>query len=258
MIFNLDSGGIDKKKKPPVFTITGANYDYREATAADGTVNWELAIYGSCTLNFSRVVPVDIWLVGGGGPGTTGRQSGSNCYGGSGGTGGERMTISNETLTEHQDYALVVGGSGQATTAFGRTARTRAGSAGGAGGYAGSSSYTGPYAGTDGQLAFAAHSVPNVSLITSLVGRKYGAGGGGARARSGEYVTSGGGSVNGGVTGGGKGGNDPTTSSGRNGTAGQANTGAGGGGACYDAPATGGSFVPGAGGSGIIIIRNAR
>jgi len=257
MIFNLGADGYQKDKKPPSFT-TDAQYLYAEEVKSDGTYNWELAILTSGSITFHRVVPVDIFLVGGGAAGGIGYKpnpSDPNAYrGGSGGYGGGRVRRDAVTLSQNVPYAFVIGGSNGNTTGFGETAQSGAGSRGGGGGTATNGYKDGAAAGMDGTVAFHNHATEtDLSLITSLVGRKYGPGGGGGQVRSGNYYTIA--TAQGGATGGGRGGNDPTTTAGRPGVAGQANCGAGGGGGCTD---NGAYYDGGAGGSGIIIIRNAR
>ena len=262
MIFNVGAEGVAKTKKPPLYTRTGGSSIYgQNGTENQTTINWELAITSSCTIRFDRVVPVDIFLVGGGASGGQGYAVGEyNCHGGNGGKGGERITRANVQLVEGQTYSITIGGSDQATTGFGYTARSGVTNTGGSGGDAGWNSSNLGTAGSNGEVAFYDQATTGTSLLTGLTGRKYGAGGGGAPARSaniGEHTSWSTGAKAGGTTGGGTSGSDPTTTAGRPGTAGQANTGAGGGGSCGDRFTN--TYVAGAaGGSGIIIIRNAR
>lgn len=234
--------GLDKTKLPPLYYASTGTPDYAQEVQADGTVNWELAIKKSCTLTFTRVVDaVDVFLVGGGAPG--GNSDGG--YGGQGGKGGGRTTQSSVTLNEGTGYAIVIGGSGKATTGFGYTAATGGGSDGGAG--ADYRSTLHGKSGSSGAYAFGS----SASLLYS--GRKYGpGGGGGGYVQSANNVYNGG---DGGTTGGGHGADRSHTAAAD--SAGTANTGGGGGGACYDAPYNK-SYGPGTGGSGIIIIRNHR
>lgn len=235
MILNFGAGKA-KDKAPPVFTVTGGTYSYAEETAQDGTVNWEIALLSgsNAVLNFGRVVDyVDVFLVGGG-------QSAVG-QGGRGGYGGACVTCSGETkipVSGNTNYPFTVGGSGGDTTIFDRTASSGGGSAGGVGGINCTE-------GSDGVYAFS----NAASLLYS--GRKYGAGGGGGgyNHRRQGYVPGAGG----GETGGGTGGMNLSTG----GTDGEANTGGGGGGLYWD-DYTYVASSAGAGGSGIIIIRNAR
>lgn len=237
MILNLGPYGQARDKVPPLFTVTGGTYEYAEETAADGTLNWELALLtgANATLTFTRVVDyVDAFLVGGGQKGQAG---------GKGGNGGTRLTLSgeNKVAVGTDTYTFTIGGTDEATTIFDQTAETGGGSAGGTG--AGTS--RGATKGTDGEYAFG----NEASLLYS--GRKYGAGGGGGgyNHRTQGHMPG----AAGGETGGGKG-----SSNGRvKPNPGEANTGSGGGGRYWDDYA-GISSGPGDGGSGIIIIRNAR
>ncbi len=233
MILNIGAGKA-RDKVPPLFSVTGGTYRYAQSVAADGKVNWEIALLSgsNATLNFQRVVDaVDVFLVGGG------RSAGA----GNGANGGQRLTATGVSVSSGTNYAFTVGGSNGSTSIFGRTANSGSGSSGGIGGMNGGSTKGG-----DGAYAFGASS----SLVFS--GRKYGAGGGGGgvnRRVAGGYSAGAGG----GETGGGAGSSQPTTS----GVAGTANTGGGGGGGFYD-EYTYTASAGGAGGSGIIIIRNAR
>lgn len=237
MILNLGPYGQARDKVPPLFTVTGGTYEYAEETAADGTVNWELALLTgtNATLTFSRVVDyVDVFLVGGGQEGQAG---------GKGGSGGTRIICSDaaKIAVHNGSYPFTIGGGGEATTIFEQTAETGGGSAGGTG--AGTS--RGATKGTDGEYAFG----NEASLLYS--GRKYGAGGGGGgyNHRTQGHMPG----AAGGETGGGKGSSNGRVKPGN----GEDNTGAGGGGRYWDDYA-GISSGPGDGGSGIIIIRNAR
>jgi len=267
MIFNVGAEGVAKTKKPPLFDRYHLDYTYAQSVAGDGTVNWEMAITSTqsdALIRFDRVVPVDIFLVGGGASGGQGYAVGdSNCHGGDGGKGGSRVIRSNVQLTEGQNYSIYVGQSDQATTFAGYTANSGAANTAGTGGDAGYNSSSLGTAGSDGEVAFYTQTVKDTSLLGALNGRKYGAGGGGAPARSanlGEHTSWSVGAKAGGATGGGTSGTDPTggnVQGQRIGYPGQANTGAGGGGSCGDRFT--GSYPAGAaGGSGIIIIRNAR
>lgn len=234
MILNVGAGKA-RNKMPPLFSVTGGTYNYAQSVAADGTVNWELALLSgsNATLNFSRVVDaVDVFLVGGG------RSAGA----GNGANGGQRVTATRVAVSSGTNYSFTVGGSNGSTSIFNRSANSGGGSAGGIGGTNASGGST---KGNDGAYAFGA----STSLIFS--GRKYGpgGGGGGVNRRVGGYSAG----AAGGVTGGGAGSSQTSAS----GVAGTANTGGGGGGGFYD-EYTYTASAGGAGGSGIIIIRNAR
>lgn len=243
MILNIVSGK-SREKMPPLFTVSGGTYLYDEKVATNGTVNWELALLSGsgATVTFQRVVDkVDVFLCGGGAPGQ-GAATGSYRYGGA---GGEAVTHKNVSVSAGTAYPFTVGGSNAASSIFGKTAAAGGGSAGGRG--ADASSTAKAKNGTDGtKYAFDAAS----TLL--YAGRLYGGGGGGGGDVLGGNSYNGGA---GGANGGGHGADRSHTAAAS--AAGAANTGGGGGGGCYDAPYNI-SYNPGAGGSGIIIIRNAR
>ena len=235
--------GKSREKSPPLFTLSGGTYEYEQDVAADGTVNWELALLSgsSKTLTFQRVVDkVDVFICSGGqSGGTYGTQSG-----GKGGTGGGSATYTNISVSAGTSYTFTVGGSNSSSKIFGYTVATGGGKAGGNGADIPSAALA--QSGTNGTAyAFGSSS----TLIYS--GRKYGGGGGGGGFRVGNNTYNG---ASGGASGGGHGGDDSHKgSSDRNGSA---NTGGGGGGGAYT---WSGAFLSGgSGGSGIIIIRNHR
>ena len=230
----------------------------------------------SGTLKLSNDFNIDAFLVGGGGGGT------SYAYyymSGGGGGGGYTNTIKNIILTKDKEYKIVVGDGGEiaadgkASTAFGYTANggkkgnTCNGGAGGSGGGAGKA-YGGSKqevaGGTNGSNGYGQSNAWGKKCIygtgqgrTTCEFAEEGckeeslySGGGGA---GGYYhsttgaITYGGYGGSGGGGEGGKGGYNNKT----NGKSGTPNTGGGGGGAESGASA-------GKGGSGIVIIRNAR
>lgn len=246
MILNLGPYGKSREKSPPLFTVTDGTYTYQQSVADDGTVNWELALLSgtNATLKFSRVVDyVDVFLVGGGKAG--GARSSQTA--GTGGKGGSRVTKSGANKVNvfaGTDYAFTVGDSDGSTSIFGFTASSGGGSNGGIG--AKISEDRAASAGDDGAYAFGS----STSLLYS--GRKYGPGGGGGGYYEGNFNAAG---KAGGSTGGGHGGDRNHQS--KASASGSANTGGGGGGA--GTHVSYGEFYPaGDGGSGIIIIRNAR
>ena len=239
MILNMVSGKA-RDKMPPLFSVDGGTYDYADDTAADGTVNWELALLSgtNATLTFARVVDyIDVFLVAGG-------ENGKSGYGGK---GGGSMTKTSVAVSAGTPYTFTVGGSEESTSIFGDTISTGGGANGGNGADLGSWSLA--TAGGDGAYAFAS----STSLLYS--GRKYAPGGGGGGKHSGNFNSNG---ANGGTTGGGHGadGSHATEES----TSADANTGGGGGGSGYYRWSASYTeyFPAGAGGSGIIIIRNHR
>jgi hypothetical protein len=245
VIFNLDFG-------------TGASgqdqieYSGQKLYAQSGR-DWDAALLSSGTLRVKTSALVDLFIVAGGKPGSRGS---GDAIGGQGGAGGECVLVSSVRLRRGVSYTVTIGDSGEDSSIVGdslvETAESGKGSAGGVGAIVSGTSRTrSAQAGTDGVFAFGVAT----SLIESLSGRKYGAGGGGGEAFNSSYVYSNSwqhsGSNSGGVTGGGTGG---VTSSGgdTNATSGAANTGAGGGGSWRKYS---GDSVPGNGGSGILLIR---
>ena len=237
----------------PDFTYTG---DY-ELVADDDTAiedpttwnqNWKLRLLTSGTLIATAVYGLfDVFLVGGGG-GSGGR---------GGGGGGYTLTQTAITLDTNVDYEITIGAGGTAavggtTTAFGFTANggggmgsgsyigADGGSGGGGGGGTGSIAGDG---GTDGEDGETSSNSNSGGIGQGTTTREF--------AEEGATLYAGGGggggvdSLGSGGEGGGGDGGDATT-----GGAGATNTGGGGGGTRRGS----GSI----GGSGIVIIRNAR
>ena len=242
MVFNLCVGGLDKRKRPPRFVCSGTlgtDYLYAEETAADGTVNWELAFLKSCSVTFSRVPDADLFLVAGGNPGS----------GGNGGRGGNRLTLRAVKIDANVEYTVTIGGSGAPTSAGSASTADSGAESGAAGGYGGWVESGGQHhatAGGNGAYAFG----ESTSMIPQLSGRRYAPGGGGGGFRNEAWVYAN--NAAGGTTGGGVGGSLNS----KNGGNGDGNTGSGGGGRCRDTQEGDGNV--GAGGSGIVILRNAR
>ena len=260
-------------KGPPVFTYTGAY-----TLIDDGDDHWRIKFTTSGTLNISKLNgarKIDAFLVGGGG---SGRRSANKVTAGGGGGGGGYYTLASAVkLSKNTNYEIVIGDggantmavgtngyTGEDTTAFGYTAAggeggaTRAGGAGGAtggnGGYGTTTSTLKGLPGEDGSYEF------NDTTSTS---RYNGGGGGGA----GYYYTYNGTSSTvlvgaygaGGEGGGGRGGKRGTSASSTGpGTSGTANTGGGGGGTGGPSALYNMNYKPGAGGSGICIVRDAQ
>ena len=234
--------------------VEGIDYVYAEDTE---TSHFEMAILNTCDISFQFSVPIDIFLVGGGSSGSEGY---SNAAGGAGGNGGESILISNFKPITSQVYPLVIGASDNNTTGFDRIARAGYGSSGGVGGECWGNTHDGyPSAGANGVVAFNGSNETGLSLLPSSYRNVlYGAGGGGADCVNSLYVWStGAGSNDGGLTGGGEGGFDPNGGQDAIGKPGLTNTGGGGGGGCGNG-AIPRYFSGGAGGSGIILIRDAR
>jgi len=264
---NLATGA---SRGPSVY-VTGGTFKYKEVTNQQNRTDWEIALLSgtNAKITFTRNTDdVDVFLVSGGVAATGGTDSneiGSTATGGRGGRGGGTYTIRNYAVSLNTQYSFSVGRSGGPTGIFGYTADTT-GAFGGAGATAtfnwNSNSFdvTDAENGSDGVYPFG----ENTSL--TFPDRRFGASGGGGGVYAEAYVSniSSGGEysetitaekdgANGGVTGAGDGGNR----SARDGTDALENTGAGGGGRFG-----GGGYIDaavnGQGGSGIIIIRNAR
>lgn len=227
----------------------------------DNQGNWEMVFTGNCTVTFSRLnTTVDIFAVGGGSKAGLSEGYSSNGYakGGAGGKGGGCVTATGQTIETGVAKQITIGGSDSSTSAFGITAPAGGGSNGGAGAVTPSSAAGN---GSPGVLAFGRTTESDLTLYESSLGSsaiKFGAGGGGGAAKgswSGSLLAAG----TGGATGGGAGGSggDDETLAARNGSP---NTGGGGGGGSRNnTKYSEGNFPgPGSGGSGIVIIRNAR
>lgn len=220
----------------------------------DNRGNWELVFTGDCTVSFRRLNgPVDIFAVGGGMPAGDSVGNAANGYaqGGSGGKGGGCVTALGRTLTPGTRYPVQIGLSSLSTSAFGITAPAGGGANGGSGaltpGSPGGS-------GGDGVLAFGSGG----TLYEAGTPIRFGAGGGGGAAKGvwgGTLLPAGAGGATGGGAGG-SGGSDESLDA-KNG---RPNTGGGGGGASRNnETGSPGNFPgPGKGGSGIVILRNAR
>lgn len=258
--------------KIPEFTYTG---DYEIVNDADEPIattqgNWKIRFLTSGALMFTKLngaeAGIDVFLVGGGGSGANGCEESDGTYRITcGGGGGYTKTVRSVRISTNTDYAITVGAGGASasaisqsgnnggsTSAFGATANGGEGavgftgssqnSHGGNGGSGGGGSKgNGGSNGADG-------SGENHGTGQKTTTREFGEAGGNL------YSGGGGGAVNG-AGGAGGGGAGCPTASGSNGVDGTANTGGGGGaGSRLKYPST----HSGAGGSGIVIIRNKR
>lgn len=240
-----------------MFLCTGSNLPID-----DGDGNWRIKFLSSGTFVPQRDVYVDIFAVGGGGNGGNAAEP----NGGGGGGGGYTKTVRNQKLEKGKTYTVTVGAA-QGTSSLsndtgiviceakgGNNGSTEKGGNGGSGGGAGA--YNSNAAGTpgtdgsDGKNA-TANNIGGEGQGTTT--REFGeadgdlyAGGGGGGSNGSKGVGTPG-AEGGGGDGGGSG-------NGGNATAGGENTGGGGGGGSTYINCTAGS----AGGSGIVIIRNAR
>ena len=255
----------------PEFTYTG---DYEIVDDSDNPIsdfanwknNWKIRFLTSGTLTFTNLNGaengIDVFLVGGGGGGGSTKAD----YGGGGG-GGYTKTARGITVQENTPYEIVVGSGGAAyanggnSSAFGSTAN--GGKCGGTdhnggNGGSGGGGYSGDY-GIGGAGGSDGSDGADVSIST---------GGNGQGTTTREFGESTGKLYSGGGGGGGQG-NDSHTQDQRakggdigggygalaayKATSGATNTGSGGGGRNQTA-----GNAAGAGGSGIVIIRNAR
>lgn len=243
---------INKNVGLPDYTYSG------EHALAEEDGGWKIRFLTSGTLKMNKKTTVDIFCVGGGGGG------GKSNYGGGGG-GGYTTTEKNVELVAGAEYVVTVGLGGNASmnltnvatdggqSSFADIAAADGGlkgngsngGAGGSGGGGGSNGSTGVSGGSDGSDGSSRTGAGGAGQGTTT--REFGeengtlyAGGGGGGAMS--NGTPGAGGAGGGGAGGT--GNNPAAQNG------EPNTGGGGGGAR--------STASGAGGSGIVIIRNAR
>ena len=208
----------------------------------DGNGDWRVKFYTDGDFTSSLDLIVDVFAVGGGGNGADG---------GGGGGGGYTKTVNAKTITAKTKYSITIGAATQASSGFGVTANgggngsaNRDGATpGGSGGSGGGSS--GADGGTDGSNG------GNAMIGTAIY--SYGGTGQGTTTRefgeeTGDLYAGGGGGANGSGGAGGGGAGGAAFGAGVNGTV---NTGGGGGG-------NGGQGKIGIGGSGIVVIRNAR
>lgn len=244
------------------------SYNGTSELIKDSAYNWRIKLYSSGTLTLPIDCTIDMFLVGGGGGGAT------NTDGGGGG-GGYTYTLKNTfKCTKNTPYSIVIGGGGSAggnggtTTAFNQSAQGGYGSTGNNGGAGGSGgggfSYcnqnpsAGGNGGSDGSAGAAGGGGSGGSGQGSTTrefgetsGTLYAGGGGGAGG--GRYQF--GGSWNygwGGSGGSGGGGNGYSDGHDRRAaTAGADRYGGGGGGGWSN-------YAGAKGGSGIVVIRNAR
>ena len=241
----------------PIFTYIGGTY---EVVQDDDTVisdvtsyvgDWKIRFLTSGTLNFSRLISaedgIDIFAVGGGGNGAKSYTSGSYIYAGGGGGGGYTETVLGASVVTNNDYAITVGDALGASSFDslcsangGSSASGGTGGSGGSGGGNANGTTVGYAGGSDG--ATPTHGGAGQGTTTREFGEanaKLYAGGG----SGGSYLANS--IIAGADGGGGDGGNDNTSPK-----SGTANSGGGGGGSYTSTQALGGS--------GIVIIRNAR
>ena len=251
----------------PEFTYTG---DYKIVNDSDKPItvsqgNWKIRFLTSGTLKFTNLNGaeggIDVFLVGGGG----GSSNTSNEISSGGGGGGYTVTAANVAVKTGVAYSIVVGAGGNvganggASSALGKTAsggkagkaiRGKAGGDGGSGGGAeGSWRQAGGNGGSNGANGGKTAAGNTGGSGQGTTTREFG-------ESSGKLYSGGGGGgsfeANGGTGGAGGGANGSDSA---NGKSAAANTGGGAGGAGV----TDKNGYKGAnGGSGIVIIRNAR
>ena len=256
----------------PVFTYTGeyAIVDDRYNPISSTLGNWKLFFLTSGVLTFTELngaeAGIDVFLVGGGGSGANGCEESDGTYRSTyGGGGGYTNTVRGVRISTNTDYAITVGAGGASassisqsgynggsTSAFGATANGGEGAVGFTGsswaGHGGNGGSGGGGFGGSGGSDGGNGSGDNVGTGQGATTREFGEAGGNL------YSGGGGGAANG-AGGAGGGGAGCPTASGSNGVDGTANTGGGGGaGSRLIYPYT----HSGAGGSGIVIIRNKR
>lgn len=279
MIIN-SANGDNWKKTLPEFTYTG-QYEFINDGLSGGKQNWRIRFLTSGTLTFTKLGSakrgIDVFCVGGGGAGGLYKNNSSG-----GGGGGYTSTTRGYPVNRTQ-YSIIIGAGGTAAWGVGGRGGTSSISALGAsaaGGYGGGGGegYNGGNGGSGGAAAgyWSAYGTGGSDGGNgSSVGPGVGGSGQGRTTRefgqSGATLYAGGGGNGvtwetdrnynrcpGGSGGGGAGGlfspieeTDFTLEA----YAGTANTGGGGGGAAHNAQDL---TYAGAGGSGIVIIRNAR
>lgn len=258
--------GLNKKGVTCTATFTFDDASFPQYTyngslqyTDEGSGNWHVKFTTGGTLTIAKAMTVDIFLVGGGYGGSPGT-GGVTCYGGAGGRGGNVYTVYKRKVTAGT-YTITIGSGGSSGSAGSATSAFSLSSASGSAGASGGNGAS--IAGADTSTLVAASTGSNGVYAfgsSAIDGIMYAAGGGGAACVNTKFVWSknfGGESKAGGSTGGGHGADAQA-----DGSAATNNTGSGGGGGGADASANGGGgaygYQGGAGGSGVIIIRNAR
>ena len=232
----------------PAFSYTG---EYIVEIEPD-TKNWKIKFLTSGDFVITNSLVIDAFLVGGGG-------AGGNSYSGGGGSG-YTLTQKNVSL-DAETYSILIGSGGAVgtdggnTSAFGYTANggqrggvssNRNGGNGGSGGGTYGQIVDGGSDGSDGGKASEGTAGKGQGTTTREFGESdgklYAGGGAGGYYANGEYGAQPG-------KGGAGGGADPIRSA-------ADNTGGGGGGGVHKG--ANGNLSGGEGGSGIVVIRNAR
>ena len=247
----------------PTYTYTGSSQ-----LIDDGNGNWRIKFLTSGTLTFTNlgtgVNGIDVFLVGGGGGGRTGSQ---RVNGAGGGGGGYTTTKKGHTVSVGSSYNIVIGAGGATNSNGGTSSAFGFSAAGGKYGAPGASNFetevaiggnggSGGGGGTSHQ-GYGGNGGSNGSNGSNGTGGNGGTGQGTTTREFGESdgtLYAGGGAGTEGKAGAGGGGvyNNTNNSDKYYVANGTANTGGGGGGGAFN-------FIKGGtGGSGIVVIRNAR
>jgi len=264
MILNMAGAGGGASFGFPKFTYTG-QYSLIDDGKVNGKQNWRIKFLTSGTFKATTTLAADVFCVGGGGGGGTLNNTeypGSDYCGGGG--GGYTTTSKRQNITAGTSYTITIGAGGAQgvnggkTSAFGTTAAGGYSSKvmfnagkGGSGGGAGTRHGLGGEGGSDGGDGGKGNwtNGQQIAQGQGTTTREFGESSGTL------YAGGGGGSSNDKVVAGGAGGGGAGGRPNTNGLDGVANTGGGGGGR-YGSAA--GSPKSGSGGSGIVVIRNAR
>ena len=236
------------------FTWTGG--DNTCMVLDDGDGNWRIKFLSSGIFTPLKNMVIDVFLVGGGGPGGNGSQRG--IYGG--GAGGYTKTVRSIVLVADTAHQITVGAGGDysaqsdggTTSAFGASAAGGSpgarltGGNGGSGGGASDTDGNGCNGGSDGSDGAGREGYAGKGQGTTT--REFG-------DADGDLYSGGGGCASSGVGGDGGGGDGATSSA--EATPGEDNKGGGGGGK-NQASTSGNTHTGASGGSGICIIRNHR
>lgn len=255
-------------RNTPEFTYTG---DYEIVDDSDNPISdfpswrdyWKIRFLTSGTLRFTSISgAIDVFLVGGGGGSSS---TSANVSGSGGGGGGYTVTAAGIAVNVGTSYSIDIGSGGSsgiaggASSAFGKTAlggnpgkatknSAKGGDGGSGGGGGGEWQTTGGNGGSDGGDGIST-AVGNAGAGQGTTTREFG-------EPSGKLYSGGGGGgsfeASGGTGGAGGGANGADRA---NGISAAANTGGGAGGTGVSNPH---GYTGAKGGSGIVIIRNAR
>lgn len=264
--FNITQFGVYRVlmsyRLTPEFTYTGSSQllndnDQPISDFPNYKGNWKIKFLTSGTFKVINMYGwdgrIDLFLVGGGGGGGK-RNTYGGAFNGGGGGGGYTKTVKAITVSQNTSYTITVGAGGSANTNGGTTSAFSNTASGGKGPTDDSNTYVGGAGGSGG-----GHGNTNTGVSSSAGGSDGGDGGSGSKGQgtttrefglSGGTLYSGGGGGAKSAGGEGGGANGETYSGGGSINAAE-NTGGGGGGS--ENPSYAGS-----GGSGIVIIRNAR